>query len=741
MQIFKLSLIYFCLLFVFTFANKINIYANTPIYVAVHGGDGAGIWRLEDRNGNGDVADEGEMTQFVSGEDITDVAVDEKGILYAVDGTTRNVYRIEDVNGDGDASDRGELTIFRGENEVGTGLSGPLSIAVVNRFDPEKEDIVTLVYVMDLALQSTVRLQDRDNDNDAQGADEICIINESTRNAPLTANRMTTDELGRIIASNPNNRTVVRLDDRNNDCDIVAETPDPGDLNLQTRCPSAPCGPSIFDEFHIIMREDTSGLADINLIDPFGVDINSKGEYFVSEFRNREFRVIKLTDLDKNDDTLTPGEASFFYDGIQTIEGYDIVVDENDIIYVAEMTVDGRFIITRLEDRNSNGFIESDPAMGEFSLFAEFTGLGRPLGLAAQLPVKPLLDIVPNLEDFSPEKGPLLVVENGITAQLELIVVNKDTGEPAEGIKVGSQAITGCFALCPGSSSTNPDGSIIYDVTRTAFSPERDETLKFWVNGDEIIIPVVSSSCNPKPPIPEPGHDKVVFTSQHVELDASASVGDGLSYCWIQTDGPDVGLPECTEDVAVNPIISFTAPDFHTTLEFELHVRNLCDDFGDAGLTIEVVEEGTPIPTPTLTLTPTPSLMPTPTPTHTPEPEKRFTFNCEHSFSNGRYYDLERLSLNLGEEENCVLKLTDIEPDTVVEVSTKVKDGRRRSINISPSDSKTDANGEIKFTIKAVRPGVDWAAWAIRDENGNFTFDQNAYDIGLAWGLFVEVNR
>ena len=121
-----------------------------------------------------------------------------------------------------------------------------------------------------------------------------------------------------------------------------------------------------------------------------------------------------------------------------------------------------------------------------------------------------------------------------------------------------------------------------------------------------------------------------------------------------------------------------------------------------------------------------------------PPPGKRFAFACGKEFINGKY-GLEMLKLTLGINEQCTLKLINLEPGVPVEISSILKAGLRSAIKIDPARSITDANGELEITITALRKGIDWAAWAVRDDNGKFVFNKNAYDSGLAWGMFVEV--
>lgn len=134
------------------------------------------------------------------------------------------------------------------------------------------------------------------------------------------------------------------------------------------------------------------------------------------------------------------------------------------------------------------------------------------------------------------------------------------------------------------------------------------------------------------------------------------------------------------------------------------------------------------------------TIIPTPitTPEPTPPDSKLFTFVCDQNFDLGPR-GLKRLVLDLSENENCILKLTNFNSDTPVVISTNLRSGFRSSININPTTGTTDGNGELEFTISAIQRGTVWIAWAISNEQGEFEFNKDAYDEGLAWGLFVEV--
>ncbi|MGR3219038.1 MAG: hypothetical protein ACUZ8H_04375, partial [Candidatus Anammoxibacter sp.] len=118
---------------------------------------------------------------------------------------------------------------------------------------------------------------------------------------------------------------------------------------------------------------------------------------------------------------------------------------------------------------------------------------------------------------------------------------------------------------------------------------------------------------------------------------------------------------------------------------------------------------------------------------------KSFTFNCEHSMKRGFFFGLETLTMNLGDTENCTLKLTNHEPGKIVEIETQLMELFGSAIKIEPTSGEADENGELKITLTALRKGINWAAWAVPNDRGQFLFNMKTYDTGLAWGMFVEV--
>ncbi len=119
-------------------------------------------------------------------------------------------------------------------------------------------------------------------------------------------------------------------------------------------------------------------------------------------------------------------------------------------------------------------------------------------------------------------------------------------------------------------------------------------------------------------------------------------------------------------------------------------------------------------------------------------PIKSFTFKCGKEFLIGAK-ELETLVMELGLNEQCKLKLTNLEPGVLVDVDTLIRSGFRSSIIAHPVRSTTDADGELEITITAVNKGIDWVAWSVRNEEGDFEYSKNAYNEGTAWGMFVDV--
>ena len=117
---------------------------------------------------------------------------------------------------------------------------------------------------------------------------------------------------------------------------------------------------------------------------------------------------------------------------------------------------------------------------------------------------------------------------------------------------------------------------------------------------------------------------------------------------------------------------------------------------------------------------------------------KAFTFNCETAFEDGPG-GLEMLVMHLGDEQSCILQLTDPDPNKVMEVFTKMRKGLGTPIEIVQAVETINDDGELEFIIRATDVGITWAAWAVSDKRFSRKFTRKTYKSRAAWGLFVEV--
>ena len=124
--------------------------------------------------------------------------------------------------------------------------------------------------------------------------------------------------------------------------------------------------------------------------------------------------------------------------------------------------------------------------------------------------------------------------------------------------------------------------------------------------------------------------------------------------------------------------------------------------------------------------------------TFTIRKSKSFSFNCDDDF--GKWFlGLEKMAMEVGDEQSCTLKLTNIASGVPIKISTHLLGGRRSSVSVFPSDAITDENGEVIFTITALDNGLTWVSWAVPNENGEFEFNKKAFNNGTAWGAGFKV--
>jgi hypothetical protein len=413
-----------------------------------------------------------------------DVAVGRSGLVYAVEAERGVVWRLQDKNNDGDAQDAGEATIFRDETAVGFHLKAPFSLAVTQTYDLDQKQLRDVVYVMDPGLQATAKLEDVDGNGDAQGGDEICLFHQSTLDKPLSAVRMTTEDSGRLLAVNPNIDGVIRMVDHNKDCAA-------GVTRRETSCPVG----VISSEYAVI--KDSTGV-DPDLNQPFGIAVTSRDVIFVSDFlvRSQEKTgILRLQDLSGDEDAQDAGEVTLFHNGrceddkIAYFSPVALAVDQKNALYVAANDLG---MILRLEDLNNDGDALD---AGECKVFAK--DFHSPLGLAAQPPALPplALNLGGDVKDLG--KGADLFLPSGGTGVIKVEVVDRDTEAPVPNMKVVCDVLAGCLKCDPKSGRTDASGIIAFTISRLTV-PASDEGLVISTLGDARPINVTQTDVTPE---------------------------------------------------------------------------------------------------------------------------------------------------------------------------------------------------------------------------------------------------
>lgn len=474
------------------------------------------IWRLEDKNGDGEALDAGEKTAFLDAAPgaaaFVDVAASRSGLVYTIDSSGR-VFKSRDLNNDGDAKDLVETIVFHDQTAAGVHLNAALSIAVTQFYDVDQQTLRDVLYVVDPIRQTTAKLEDKDGDGKAQNADEICLFMQSTAQKRLTALQMTTDETGRLLAVNPNITGVIRAVDHNQDCNVS--------FYRDTSCPAE----VLSSEYHIVKN---NGGADPDLNRPVGIAIDSQGTIFVSDLLVRAATaaggILQLRDLNNDEDTQEAGEVTLVNDGscvdgtLPFFQPGALAIDQDGVLYAAVMDL-GR--VLRFRDLNSD---DDTKDAGECTVFA--SGFSALQGLAAQLPPLPPLGInfVDGIADLG--KGSDLLLPDGATRTFTIEVVDLNTDTPLPNIKVVCDVLAGCLTCSPRTERTNATGTLTFTVSRL-FTPVDDEALVVSVLGASQIVNVIAAV-----PEEDSDHDGVPDSTDNCPTvpnpDQSDADGDGI---------------------------------------------------------------------------------------------------------------------------------------------------------------------------------------------------------------------
>ncbi len=450
---------------------------------------------------------------------LADVAVSRSGLVYAIESKRGVVWRLQDKNNDGDAHDAGEAIRFRDDNAVGVRLKSPLSVAVSQRVVPEKKELRDVVYVYDPILQATVKLEDLEGDGAAQATNELCLLQQSTAAKPLTAMRMVTDDASRLLAVNANLRGVVRLIDHNQDCTaaVVNKGDEPDGCSLE----------EMFSEYHVV--KDNAGV-NPDLREPFGIAVTSKDVMFVSDWPQKigdPAQILRLQDLSKDEDAQDSGEATLFSNGLCD-DGKltfsvptSMALDQKGALYVADFNLG---MILKLVDKNGD---KDASDAGECKVFVK--ELKEPLGLAALPPPvpPPAINFVTGIKDLI--KGSDLLLKEGATQKFSVAVVDSTTGNPLSGLKVACDPLGSCLQCLPKAGLTDALGRLIFEVARRA-APTGDEGLVVSTLGTARFINVTQDGDSDADGVPDSLDNCPTFANPDQADQDGDDVGDACDF-------------------------------------------------------------------------------------------------------------------------------------------------------------------------------------------------------------------
>ena len=436
---------------------------------------------------------------------------------------------------------------------------------------------------------------------------------------------------------------------------------------------------------------------------------------------------IFMTKLNSSGDTLL---FSTFLGGTEDDFGIGIAVDDINNVYVAGASESSDFPTVNAIQDSYNGFKDAIVlklnSSGDTLLFSTYLGGRRP-DQASAIDVDDINNVyVTGFSDSFDFPTTENAIQGSLDAKPDTIPIDPD----AFITKLNPSGDTLLFSTYLGGSFWDVGNAIAVDDTKNVYITGISESFDF---------PTTANAT------------QVSINGPRKTLDAFItklnSSGDTLLFStFLGGTDNDGGWGITVDDMKNVYVIGDTRSNNFPILN---PIDDTSNGFWDVFVAkISLDDITTPTPTPTVILLPTPTITlppestPTPTPSPQPSPSgtiKSFIFNCEHGLERRYVFGLEKLTMNVGETENCMLKLTKYEPGTVVEISSLLRKGFRSAVSIEPVRSVTNANGELSITITAIKKGKDWAAWAVPNGKGQFTFTKQSYDAGLAWGMFVDV--
>ncbi len=198
--------------------------------LVVNAGNGFGadgIYRLDDLNNDGDWMDAGEVTNWVLNGGFgggngpfspQEMVIDAAGVGYLRNSSANlhGIYRFEDINNNGAADDAGEFTVFFDATNA-SGIVPSAGFAL--EFDATRPGAIYTLQIASGGLDQLIRVQDLNNDGDAQDAGEAAIV-WSEAASGFSAIDVVSLDTGEVFITDNSGKKILLLRDVNNDGDF-----------------------------------------------------------------------------------------------------------------------------------------------------------------------------------------------------------------------------------------------------------------------------------------------------------------------------------------------------------------------------------------------------------------------------------------------------------------------------------------------------------------------------------------
>lgn len=457
--------------------NVFNVHQASDGAVYVGDGDTDTVYRLVDRNNDGDANDEGEATAWMSPANAAGVStVTPNGVAEGADGAIYIVnagvssrpqdaiYRTVDLNGDGDADDTGEATVWLDLQTI-VATSSPFDLSFVG-------DTAYLIDPSGAAEDTIFAIRDANGDGTITPEEVTSFATKTATGAPIDFTAAA-DEAGVLVwewLNDTGDHALVRFTDINGDGTIgTGETREVWNASLLAEGFDAAVGFSVAVSGNQVALTSNGDVTERNVF--LLADRNGDGDFF----DKGETAVLASNALDET--TLLRPRAVAFYEGE---------------VQRADVTVSGGNHFTLFLDRETNTvYAAGENVLGQ--LGQGVTGFDVPVPVAVSLPEGFSETIVSVAAgqihgSFLTESGDLYVWGFGNNGRLGLgdednrLVATKITGELDEKTVVvadhgngASYAITSDGALYAGGQ--NSSGQLGLGDEEDRLVPTRVEAL------------------------------------------------------------------------------------------------------------------------------------------------------------------------------------------------------------------------------------------------------------------------